>query len=132
MPAWLRLVRIYNKIDLRSARHFRALGLTCAQFDVLAQVGVHEGITQGELAGLLFVTKGNISQILDRMEEQNLLKRCQEGRTKSLVLTDRGRALYAEAVPSQERLIDELFKVLAPEEQAQLTQLLRKLDHSLV
>jgi DNA-binding MarR family transcriptional regulator len=97
----------------------------------LAQVGAAQGITQQELAGALFVTKGNISQILDRMEQQGLVKRCQDGRTNYIFLTEAGRGLYDKVVPAQELLIAELFSSLSHSEQTQLMALLRKLDHGL-
>ena len=129
--SWLRLARVYQKIDGASARHFQTHGLTTAQFDTLAQIGAHEGITQQELAGALLVTKGNVSQLVDRMERQGLVRRCQAGRTNTLHLTEAGRRLFAETVPAQEALVAELFAPLSAEEQAQLLALLRKLDHNL-
>jgi DNA-binding MarR family transcriptional regulator len=129
--AWLRLARVYQKIDGASARHFQAHSLTTAQFDTLAQIGAHEGITQQELAGALLVTKGNVSQLVDRMERQGLVRRCQTGRTNALHLTDTGKRLFAETVPAQEALVAKLFAPLTTDEQAQLLALLRKLDQSL-
>ncbi|NJO84874.1 MAG: MarR family transcriptional regulator [Blastochloris sp.] len=129
--AWLRLAQVFQKIDTASARHFRQHELTTAQFDVLARVGVAEGLSQQELAGSLLVTKGNISQILKRMEQQGLIKRCQEGRTNCLFLTEEGRYLHKQAVPAQEALIIELMQALSLEEQHQLLHLLRKVDRSL-
>ena len=129
--AWLRLARVFQKIDNASARHFQSWKLSTAQFDVLAQVGAAQGMTQQELAGALFVTKGNISQILDRMEQQGLVKRCQDGRTNYIFLTEAGRRLYDRVVPAQELLIAELFSSLSHGEQTQLMALLRKLDHGL-
>jgi DNA-binding MarR family transcriptional regulator len=129
--SWLRLARVYHKIDSASARHFQAHGLTTAQFDTLAQIGTHDGITQQELAGALLVTKGNVSQLVDRMERQGLVRRCQAGRTNTLHLTDTGRRLFAETVPAQEALIAELFAPLTADQQSQLLALLRKLDHNL-
>ncbi len=129
--AWLRLARVFQKIDRASAEHLRAWGLSLAQFDVLAQVGSSEGITQQELADKLLVTKGNICQLLDRLEQHGLIRRRQEGRVNHLFLTDAGTHLYQEAVPAQEAFITEQLAALAPEEQAQLLALLRKLDHAL-
>jgi DNA-binding MarR family transcriptional regulator len=80
--AWLRLAKIYHKVDRASAEHLSTYGLSVGQFDVLAQVGAHEGITQKELAEKLLVTKSNICQILGRMEERGLVSRRQEGRAK--------------------------------------------------
>ena len=131
--AWLRLMRVFQKIDSTSTRLFQAWDpkLSTAQFDVLAHIGAHEGITQQELAESLFVTKGNISQLLDRMERLELVKRCQEGRSNTLFLTDRGRRMFAELVPEQEALIARLFAPLSHDEQTQLLALLRKLDQTL-
>jgi DNA-binding MarR family transcriptional regulator len=103
-----------------------------AQFDILAQVGSAHGITQQELADRLLVTKGNISQLLDRMEKFGLLRRSQEKRSNNLSLTAKGQELYERAVPSQEDLIAQQFSTLSSTEVANLLQLLRKLDHALV
>ncbi len=129
--AWLRLARAFQKIDRASAAHLRAWDLSVAQFDALAQLGAAEGITQQELADRLLVTKGNVSQLLDRMERRGLIRRCQEGRAMRLFLTDTGRRLHAAAVPAQEALITGRFAALTPAEQRQLLGLLRKLDRAL-
>jgi DNA-binding MarR family transcriptional regulator len=67
--AWLRLMRVFQKIDGASARHFQSHEpkLSTAQFDVLAQIGAAEGRTQQELAESRLVTKGNNTQLLNRM-----------------------------------------------------------------
>jgi DNA-binding MarR family transcriptional regulator len=129
--AWLRLARVFQKIDTRSARHFRQYDLSVAQFDVLAQIGAAEGLSQQDLAGSLLVTKGNISQLLKRMEQQGYIRRCHEGRTNCLYLTDRGRQVYDQLVPDQETLIVSLFQELSADEQRDLLELLRRLDQSL-
>ena len=129
--AWLRLMRVFQKVERASDEHLRAWRLSGAQFDVLAQVGATEGLTQQELADALLVTKGNVCQILDRMEANGLLARRQDGRTKRLFLTDRGRALYDEVVPAHEGLVADKLAALSPGEQVQLLELLRKLDRAL-
>jgi len=128
---WLRLARVFQKIDTLSARLFQQYGLTTAQFDVLAKLGASAGMTQQELAASLLVTKGNVSQVLDRMEQRGLILRRQEGRTKYLFLTEQGQALFEAAVPQQEAQIQTLMAALTPDEQAQLVYLLRKIDRSL-
>jgi DNA-binding MarR family transcriptional regulator len=129
--AWLRLARVFQKIDRVSAERFRCRGLSVAQFDVLAQVGAAEGITQQQLADSLLVTKGNVCQLIDRMEQAGLLERRHEGRANRLFLTERGVEVYYGEVPAQEELIATLFSPLSPEEQNQLLDLLRKLDRGL-
>jgi DNA-binding MarR family transcriptional regulator len=129
--AWLRLARVFQKIDTHSERFFRAHGLNTAQFDVLAQVGAARGITQQELADALLVTKGNISQLLAKMEQDGLIERRQEGRTNCLSLTDRAQALFEAMVPQQETLVADLFAPLSADEQRELLRLLRKLDQGI-
>lgn len=129
--AWLRLVRIFQKIDHASSERLRCRGLSVAQFDVLAHVGAAEGLTQQKLADSLLVTKGNVCQLLDRMEGNGLLRRQQDGRANRLYLTDEGRTLFAEVVPAHEDMIAESFATLPATEQAQLLELLRRVDRSL-
>ena len=129
--AWLRLFRVFQKIDRASSEHLRTWGLSTAQFDILARVGASKGITQQELADRLLVTKGNISQLLDRMEKLGLLRRCQEKRSNILVLTEQGQALYDRVVPAQERLIEAELASLSSSEVGDLQRLLRKVDHAL-
>ena len=129
--AWLRLAKVYHKVDRASAEHLSTYGLSVGQFDVLAQVGAHEGITQKELAEKLLVTKSNVCQIVRRMEERALVSRRQEGRAKHLFLTEEGRKLYDEVVPSQEELIDRLFSSVPPEDHDLLSKTLGRLDRAL-
>jgi DNA-binding MarR family transcriptional regulator len=124
-------MRVYQKVDRASADHLRGWGLSVAQFDVLARVGSQAGIKQQEVADSLLVTKGNVCQLLDRMEDRGLIVRRREGRANHLFLTEAGRRLYDEAVPAQEAMVSERFSALSDEEQAQLHELLRKLDTSL-
>ena len=128
--AWVRLARVFQKIDRATASDLRAWGLSVAQFDVLAQLGTAEGLTQQELADRLLVTKGNVSQLIARMEGRGLIRRCQEGRTMRLFLTPTGRDLHDAATGAQERLIAERFAALTPDEQRQLLALLRTLDRA--
>lgn len=129
--AWLRLLRVAAKVGRALGEHSRGWGLNGAQFDVLAHVGAAEGITQQELADSLFVTKGNVAQLLDRVEERGWISRRREGRTNRLFLTEEGRQLFAEVVPAHEAMIDERLSVLSPREQKTLHKLLRKLDRAL-
>jgi len=129
--AWMRLMRVYHKMDRRTADEMRARNLSVSRFDVLNHAGIREGRSQQELADALLVTKGNICQLLDGMEAEDLLYRRRKGRTNHIFLTDAGRALRDEAVRQHEARIGQDMSVLTNEEQATLLALLRKLDKSL-
>ena len=131
MLAWLRLLRVTQKVERDLARQLKLWSLNNAQFDVLAHVGAAEGITQQELADSLLVTKGNVAQLLGRMERRGLIERRSQGRTNRLFLTDEGGRTFTEVVPAHEALIDERLSVLSEEDQKQLFELLRRLDRTL-
>lgn len=130
--AWLRLARIYQKIDRRTAETMRRHDLSVSRFDVLNHAGTPEGRTQGELARALLVTKGNVTQLLDGMEGEGLLERRRDGRTKRIYLTDKGRCRRTEVVAIQEDRIAADFDALDDDEMRTLIRLLRKVDQSLV
>jgi DNA-binding MarR family transcriptional regulator len=130
--AWLRLMRVYHKIDKRSAELMKEHRLSVSRFDVLNHAGHREGRSQQELADALMVTKGNICQVLDGMEADKLLYRRRSGRTNHIYLTDEGRELRAALVPAQESAIEDAFSALTDDEQDTLLGLLRKLDRSLL
>jgi MarR family transcriptional regulator, 2-MHQ and catechol-resistance regulon repressor len=129
--AWLRLLRVSQKVERDLARQLKLWGLNNAQFDVLAHVGAAEGITQQELADSLLVTKGNVAQLLGRMGRRGLIERRAQGRTNRLFLTDEGRRTFTEVVPAHEALIDDRLSVLSEEDQKQLFELLRRFDRAL-
>jgi DNA-binding MarR family transcriptional regulator len=126
VAAWTRLVRIHQRIDSLSEKHFRDAGLNTAWFDILARIGAREGLSQGELAETLLVTKGNVSQLIVKMEAEGLVERRAEGRFQHLYLTTRGRAIHNEVVPRQETLLAASLEALSPGEQRELVRLLRK------
>lgn len=129
--AWLRLARVYHRIDRRSADTMRAHGLSVSRFDVLNNAGAREGRSQQELADALLVTKGNICQLVDAMEADGLLERRRDHRAKRIYLTDEGRRLRGKLVRLQEAAISDDLSALSADETDTLLHLLRKLDHAL-
>jgi MarR family transcriptional regulator, 2-MHQ and catechol-resistance regulon repressor len=129
--AWLRLARIYHKIDRSTAERFRRHDISVGRFDVLNHAGTPEGRTQQELASSLLVTKGNITQLLDAMERDGLIERQRNGRCNQIFLTPEGRERRAALVAMQEAALVEDFSTLTLEERETLLRLLRKLDRGL-
>ena len=129
--AYVRLLRVSQKVERELAQQLRRWNLNNAQFDVLAQVGSAEGLTQQELADGLLVTKGNVAQLVARLEGRGVIERRPQGRTNRLYLTEEGRRLFERAVPEHEALVDERLSALTEGERRALHGLLRKLDRSL-
>lgn len=131
---WLHLNRIKHTVEQRLSRHLQDYDLTPAQFGVLAQLQAVPGISQQTLADWLFVTKGNVVGLLNRLERRGLVERRpdpEDGRTHVISLTKQGAALAARVVPEHEELVAECMGVIAPEDQRTLHQLLHTLDRAL-
>ena len=130
---WLRLARVSQRAERLLGEQVRRHGLSMAQFDVLAQVGAVEGRTQQSLADTLLVTKGNIAQLLDRMERLDLVERRPSGtgRANCLHLTVAGSERRAAVIGEHERLAASLFDGLDDDQVAGLRAALRTVDHTL-
>ncbi|MCU6797539.1 MarR family transcriptional regulator [Paenibacillus sp. WQ 127069] len=124
---WFRLSRFYNQSIRETNSHLKKWDITAAQFDVLAQVGAAGRISQQDLADKLVVTKGNIAQIIQKVEELGWITREQDWKTKYVSLTAEGKALFDDVVPMQEQFQAAQFNNLNPSEQKQLLDLLKKL-----
>lgn len=124
---WFRLSRFYNQSIRETNQHLKKWDITAAQFDVLAQVGAAGRISQQDLADKLVVTKGNIAQIIQKVEELGWITREQDWKTKYVSLTTEGKALFDDVVPMQEEFQAAQFNNLNPSEQKQLLDLLKKL-----
>lgn len=81
-----------------------------AQFGVLARVGASEGMGQQQVADSLVVTRGNVCQVLDRMEGWGWISRRPEGRTNRLFLTSGGRRVFDEVVRLRDASISALMR----------------------
>jgi DNA-binding MarR family transcriptional regulator len=134
LRAWIRLARIFHKIQRREHTHLATFGLTLAQFDVLTQLQVKPGMTQQQLADRLLVTKGNVCGLIDRMSEQGLVERRpapHDRRSNLLFLTENGNNLIQQVMPSHNAMIEALLAELPTDDQQHLNALLRRLDHAL-
>lgn len=125
---WFHLSRFFNHSIRLSNQHLKEWDLSIAQFDVLVQIGSNNRLTQKDLGDRLLVTKGNITQLLSKMEKMELILREREWRTNYLSLTEKGIALYHDVVPEQEEFQASQFCNLNKEEQMQLLDLLKKLQ----
>jgi DNA-binding MarR family transcriptional regulator len=90
------VARLLRKRFDQKARH---LGLTRAQWQVLAHVARHEGLHQGALAEILELEPITLVRLVDRLEAAGMVERrahATDRRLKLLHLTDRARPMLEE------------------------------------
>lgn len=104
LRVWFRVVRLHRRVSGAIAGELKALGLSIPQFDLVSTLSEREGITQQELAERLYVTKGNVSGLVDRLVEAGLVERRPipgDRRSHALHLTGRGRELAERGIAAQ-------------------------------
>ncbi len=71
---WFRLIRLEARMQAAVGERLREIGVSIPQCDVLTTLTEQEGVSQQELAKRLYVTKGNISGLIDRLAEAGLVE----------------------------------------------------------
>lgn len=124
---WFRYIRLHQALYSEVASRLRVIGLSVPQFDVLSTLTEREGMSQRELADRLYVTKGNVSGLIDRLVEAGLVVRQStpdDRRSHALHLTDEGRRLAGLGIETHNRFMAETLGRLSEVDVAALDRIL--------
>jgi len=130
MPVLRELVRCYQAFEAFSSSHIRAVGLTPAQFDIIATLGNTAGMSFKDLGERTLITKGTLTGVVDRLEARQLVRRVAsetDRRSQIVQLTGDGEALFDRIFPEHLAHLRTGFGRLEPADLAQLEILLRRL-----
>ncbi len=133
---WLNLYKCSKRLEQEMSDRFREnYSSTFPRFDVLAHLyqSGEQGMSTSLLGSSLMASKGNISRLLDRMEEDGLLERklSEKDRRVSIVyLTEVGSALFEDMAGQHEAWTLEFFKDISGAEKEDLLALLRRIRNS--
>ena len=127
------ILKLANRIISRRNADTRSLGLTAAQADSLVYLARRSGKTVSDLKDYLGVTHQTARGIAARMAEKGLITLSvsrEDGRYKTISVTDEGRALFRKMEQNGTHLGDRLLRGMGTAERAQfLTLLSRALDN---
>ena len=115
-------------------RRVRALGLTRAQWLVIARVHRRPGLSQSEIADLLEIEKASAGRLIDRMQAKGWLERRDDRsdrRVNRLHLTKKAERIHGAIWPLAEATVDEALSDLSPEERRRLTGLMTRVKAKL-
>src|ERR1700722_5930973 len=127
LRVWFRLMRLETRMRTAVADGLREIGLSVPQCDVLTTLTEQEGVSQQDLAERLYVTKGNISGLIDRLVAAGLVERrpiAADKRQHAIYLTAAGRAAAEKAIACQRRFVAETIGRLPGGKLSSLEQLL--------
>jgi len=116
---WFRLLRLDTRLHALITERLKTVGLSVPQCDVLTTLTEREGVSQQELAERLYVTKGNISGLIDRLAAAGMVERRRlEGdrRSHATFLTAAGRSAAEAGIAAQKDFVMQTLGRL-PEEQ---------------
>lgn len=130
---WIALARCYSTFSRAVAGKVQEYGLTTPQFGILEALHHLGPLSLGELADKLLVTGGNVTYVMDRLEEQGLVFRERSPEDRRIItakLTAKGKALIAQVFPGHRTYIESLARHLSLDEQEEMRTLLKKLGRA--
>jgi len=136
LKLWLRMLSCTTLIEtgIRS-RLRREFGITLPRFDLMAQLDRHpQGLRMGDLSKRMMVTGGNVTGIVNLLEQEGLVARDAvpgDGRAYSVRLTPAGRRAFKRMATAHEGWIEELMSALSATERSALMELLSTMKRGL-
>ena len=125
---WLR--RVSNHVSGAFGQALEARHASVAEWVVMCRIHAQPGITPGEIAEGLDMTRGAVSKIIDKLEAKNWLARStkpEDGRVQLLSLTRSGDRILPQLANIADENDRDFFAVLIAAESATLRRLLGKL-----
>lgn len=130
LPILRLLAESWQAFEALSARHVRQLGLTPAQFDVIATLGNTAGMSFRELGQRTLITKGTLTGVVDRLEAAGMVARQtapRDGRSTIVTLTAAGVACFEHVFPAHLAHVAPAFDGLDEEGRRRITTALVEL-----
>jgi MarR family transcriptional regulator, 2-MHQ and catechol-resistance regulon repressor len=127
---WVTLARCHATYAKAVSAKVQEYGLTTPQFGTLEALYHLGPLSLGDLADKLLVTGGNVTYVMDRLEDQGLVYRYRQPDDRRVVqarLTTEGRNLVSEVFPGHVAYVENLSRHLSVEEQESLQALLKTL-----
>jgi MarR family 2-MHQ and catechol resistance regulon transcriptional repressor len=95
------LSETFQAFERLSGRHVRELGLTPAQFDVIATLGNTPGMSAKELGQRTLITKGTLTGVVDRLVDRGFVER--------VVVPEDRRSVFVRLTPAGDAEFTRVF-----------------------
>ncbi len=108
--------------------------ITPPQFDALLLLNESGNMTIGELSNKMYLACSTITDLMDRMEKNNLVKRVKDEKDRRLVriqLLENGQRVIEAALAKRQEYLSEVLKNFSDQEIVQLEKLLAKLQQEM-
>lgn len=131
LKMWIRLLGVTRVAEAHLREYLRVgHATTLPRFDVMAALfRRRDGVTMSELSRMLLVSNGNATTVVDRLENDGLVRRTQseaDRRTVFVALTEAGLAQFETLASDHEREVNRVFNALSEAEIDVLTDILKR------
>jgi DNA-binding MarR family transcriptional regulator len=136
--ALLRTVRVHRTAVSRQLESLELpVGMTGARYTLLMTLYFSREnlLAQNEISRELNVSRTNITNLIDGLERDDLVERVPnpaDRRVSYAQLTDRGRAVCEELMPTMTELMEDATRDFSTDERAQLKALLYRVQRNIV
>lgn len=126
---WLRLLKLTRKVEAELRDQLRReFASTLPRFDVMAALSRYpDGLRMSEISGVLRVSNGNVTGIVERLVEDGFAHRAPvpgDRRALRVTLTERGVAEFAAQAAAHEAWIDGALAAVDPDRAERLIALI--------
>jgi DNA-binding MarR family transcriptional regulator len=133
VEAWISIVGAYKTVHALLNQQLVRSGFTFPQYRVIRILGRFGAIPMNKLGEHMFVTPGNVTGLVDRLERRGCIERVEKGADRRIIkigLTKKGRGSYRQISADYRKLVNSIMKVLSKEELSTLTTLLQKVKEA--
>lgn len=134
MERWELLAQVSQAYRCLFDAFMDKIGLHRAQSAVLCRLYAQDGMTQSEIASELAVQGATITNMLQRMEETGLVRRCRDeadNRVVRVYLTELGREKKRALITQLEAFEEAIFADISPADDEVLRGLLCQILHNM-
>lgn len=121
--------RVVSIMQTRLERRFKKFNMTKSQWRIITSLSQNGMKTAADIAKLCNIDSTAVTRLINRLEEKDLLVRCQscsDRRVNVIKATQKGLALVPFLKKEADENYDEIFGVLTSDEKKQLNNILKK------
>ena len=115
--------------------HNSGLDISMDQWIVLGPIWENDGVSHKEISEYCLKDKTSVTKIIDTLEKKNLVVRVSDQldhRVKRVVLSNKGKELFLQAIPIMELTRDQLREGITEQDIESLRSVLIKIYNNLV
>ncbi|MFP4497487.1 MAG: MarR family winged helix-turn-helix transcriptional regulator [Vulcanimicrobiota bacterium] len=130
LELWNKLQKVHQEIYRDIQKNFQDKGITASQFEVLIELSKHKQLPMWKISDLLAVTGGNVTGLIDRLENKGFVVRIRSEKDRRIILakiTRKGEEIFENTIHNFTESLKSNLCTLEISEFKELDSILEKL-----